>query len=102
MSDDELTAKRRWEIREPAVRRLVDSHAPAPRGTHYLVIKANSEGRPCAWGKAEEFDVAVRVADEQWAKHGEGGCGACYPGETVGNYEVHLVSSDPVGGRQKS
>jgi len=88
------TKDRKFVYLNANVKRLVDSQAPSPKGTHFMVIKKNSDGRPCAWGKGSEFADCVQVADEQWDAHGDGGC--CYPGETVGEYEVHLVSSQPI------
>jgi hypothetical protein len=80
---------------------LVESQAPAPAGRHFLVIKKNGDGRPCAWGKGSEFADCVEMADQQWDQHGEVDAtgkrtGCCYPGETFGGYEVHLVSDKPL------
>lgn len=94
--------ERRFVYLDGRVRRLVESQAPAPKGRHFLVIKKNSDGRPCAWGKSSEFADAVQVADEGWASHGYvldstgKRSGFCYEGETVGEYEVHLVSDKPL------
>lgn len=90
-------------VAEPHVRKLVASQAPAPTGQHFLVIKKNGDGRPCAFGKSSEFADALQVADDQWDAHGyvvdstgrRSGC--CYDGEVVGVYEIHLVSSKPLG-----
>lgn len=87
--------KREWRYLDARVRQLVDEARPAPRGSHFLVVATNSEGRPCGWGKASEFTDAVEVADRAWDAHGHGD--GCYPGETRGAYEVHLVSDAPVG-----
>lgn len=96
-----MMTERKFVYRDARVRQLVDEQAPAPKGRHFLVIKKNSDGRPCAWGKSSEFADALQVADEQWDAHGfvddygeRSGC--CYIGETVGEYEVHLVSDKPL------
>lgn len=93
---------RKFTYRDGRVRALVASQKPAPSGRHFLVIKTNGDGRPCAFGKAREFTDAVQVAEHQWDMHGEYDettgrrCGSCYPGETVGEYEVHMVSDKPI------
>src|SRR5690348_7101400 len=93
---------RKFTFTDRRVRELAGSQKPAPTGRHFLVIKRNGDGRPCSFGKAAEFTDAVQVADEQWDLHGEviddtgkrSGC--CYPGETVGEYQVLMVSSKPL------
>jgi hypothetical protein len=93
---------RKFTFTDARVRSLVDEQLPAPKGRHFLVIKTNSEGRPCAWGKGSEFADAVTVADEQWDRHGAvidatgARSGCCYEGETVGEYQVHMVSDKPL------
>ena len=93
---------RRFEYLDARVRQLVDEQAPAPKGSHFLVIKTNGDGRPCAWGKAPEFTDALETAEAGWDAHGavvdSSGkrSGRCYDGEPVGAYEVHLVSDRPL------
>lgn len=96
------TKDRKFVFADARVRQLVEAQGPAPKGCHFLVIKPNTDGRPCAWGKAAEFDDAVHVADEQWDEHGEvldgsgKRSGHCYHGEEAGPYHVHLVSDRPL------
>ncbi len=100
MATDIKIPDRKFTYIDLKVRKLIDR--PAPRGKHFLVIKTNSEGRPCAWGKGPEFTDAVERADELWAAHGDvidatgkrSGC--CYPGETVGEYQVYLIGDAPL------
>jgi hypothetical protein len=104
MATDIKLPDRKFTYRDARVRQLVDEQKPAPRGLHFLVIKTNSEGRPCAWAKGSEFTDAVEHAERMWENHGEvvdgtgkrSGC--CYPGETVGEYQVHIVSDAPLRG----
>jgi hypothetical protein len=94
---------RKFVFTDDRVRQLVDEQRPAPKGRHFLVIKPNTDGRPCAWGKSSEFADAVQVADEQWDAHGEVAdgtgrrTGLCYHDEEAGPYHVHLVSDRPLG-----
>lgn len=101
MKIDLKATDRKFRFLDASTMKLVAAQAPAPAGKHFLVIKKNGDGRPCAWGKGREFADCVQVADEQWDCHGEPDetgkrCGSCYPGETVGEYEVHIVSDRPL------
>jgi hypothetical protein len=102
MATDFKFTDRKFIYPDARVRKLVVEQKPAPRGAHFLVVKTNGDGRACAWGKAAEFTDAVERADQVWSEHGyvvdgtgkRSGC--CYDGETVGEYQVHLVGDRPL------
>lgn len=57
----------------------------------YLAIQYNDDERPCGWGISPDRKAALEMADAQYACHGSGGHGRCYPGEEKGALRVYVL-----------